>query len=109
MAVRKHAIYKHLPNPPQDAANASCYITGNGGSGVDTGALIYQEGTLFISDGALRELCEVAGFSFNAEALKLEEEHAFLTRENEELRTKLAELEADLDAVSRAMARTRKS
>jgi hypothetical protein len=105
MATRKHAIYVHLDRPPRDAAGQACYLTGNGSSGVDTGAHIFNEGTLFISDTALRELCEVAGFSFTTEGAALEVENAHLTHEVERLTAERDAAVADLDAFSVVFAR----
>jgi len=105
MATRKHAIYRLLPEPSPDAAGAGCYLSGLRGPCVDTGALIYNEGTLTLSLESLQELCEVAGFSFSAEGQLLEEVNALQEHELTELRAKVTDLEEQLEAVGKAIAR----
>ena len=103
-AIRNHAIYRRLNNPPGDAARQSCYLTGVAGPCIDTGADIYMEGTLVISVAAVREMAEVAGFNV-VDGEKLEQENAHLVHEVEQLKEKLAELNEELDAVARVSAR----
>jgi hypothetical protein len=103
MATRKHAIYRTLPRPQQDAAKGACYLTGSSGPCVDTGILIYGEGTLTISHSALQELCEVAGFSFNAEGQRLEEQVAHMERELQAARDLNTAYEEQLEAVGKAV------
>lgn len=105
MTVREHALYRLLPRPAADAAQGGCYLTASQGPCIDTGVNIYMEGTLTLSLGALTEMCEVAGFSFNAEGRKLEAENAALQHELAAARAENADLNEQLDAVSLAMAR----
>ena len=107
MAVRQHAIYRRLDNPPGDAARGSCYLTGQSGACVDTGADIYNEGTLVISVSAVREMAEVAGFNV-VDGVELEVRNAELERENKDLILKVNELQGELDALDKAVARNRK-
>lgn len=104
MATRKHALYRLLPTPAPDAAHGACYLTGNAGPCIDTGINIDFEGTLTISLSALKELCEVAGFSFDAEAAKLEDHNSFLLHENASLAETVREQREELDAVGRLLA-----
>ena len=103
-AIRNHAIYRRLDNPPGDAARQSCYLTGVAGPCIDTGADIYMEGTLVISVAAVRELAEVAGFSV-VDGEKLEQENAHLVHENAELIKRVNELVEDNEAAARVTAR----
>lgn len=105
MATRSHALYRLLTQPQNDAAQGGCYLTGSQGPCVDTGVLISHEGTLTISLGALVELCEVAGFSFNAEARRLEDDLSAAQHMVEALVAEKEDLESQLDAVSLAVAR----
>ena len=91
MAIRKHALYRLLDNPPGDAARGSCYLTGASGPVVDTGALIYNEGTLVLSVGVIREMAEVAGFNV-VDGVSLEVENAEQARLIEKLEAEKAEL-----------------
>jgi len=104
MATREHGLYRLLERPANDAAHGGCYITGSQGPCVDTGILIEQEGTLTIGLNALVELCEVAGFSFNAEARKLEENLAHAQQASLLLIEENRELRSQLDAVGVAVA-----
>jgi hypothetical protein len=108
MATRKHALYRLLERPNPDAAQGGCYLTGDQGACVDTGVNIYMEGTLTLSINALRELCEVAGFSFNAEASKLETELAHAQEANRLLIEEKADLLGQLNAVALAVAHASK-
>lgn len=105
MALREHAIYRRLETPAGDAAQGGCYLTRDTGPCVDTGALIYGEGTLTISLTALRELAEVAGWSVNEEAAELEKRNAELERENEQLKAEIEDMRGTIDAVGVAVAR----
>lgn len=104
MAIRSHALYRRYDTPPGDAAKGACYLTGSAEAGVDTGILVEFEGDLCISLNALRELCEVAGWSFNQEAEQLEADNTFLTAANISLHEQLAEALGHLEAVGLAMA-----
>ena len=103
-AIRNHAIYRRLNNPPGDAARQSCYLTGVAGPCIDTGADIYMEGPLVISVAAVREMAEVAGFNV-VDGEKLEQENAHLVHENAQLIIRVNELNEELDAVARVSAR----
>src|SRR5690349_5961986 len=105
MAVRKHAIYRLLPEPAEDAAEAGCYLTGSRGPCVDTGRLIMHEGNLTLSVQTIKDLAEVAGFSVNEEGQQLEELAEHLVRENEDLKAQLADANDQLEAVGKAVAR----
>lgn len=107
MATRKHALYRLLDRPAPDAAHGACYLTGNSGPCIDTGVNIDFEGTLTLSLTALRELCEVAGFSFDAEGVKLEADNAELVRANALLQTEVDAQREELDAVGRLLAGAR--
>lgn len=104
MALREHALYRLLPQPQNDAARGGCYLTGSQGPCVDTGVVIDYEGTLTLSLGALVELCEVAGFSFNAEARRLEQDLAHALAYGDRLIEENADLLAQLEAVGLAVA-----
>lgn len=104
MATREHGLYRLLARPAADAAHGGCYLTGAQGACVDTGILIENEGTLTIGLNPLVELCEVAGFSFNAEARKLEENLAHAQEANRLLIEQNSELRQQLDAVGVAVA-----
>ena len=65
----------------------------------------YQEGTLTLSLNSLVEMCEVAGFSFNAEARRLEEDLATAQHALALLTEERNDLAQQLDAVSLAFAR----
>lgn len=106
MPIREHGLYRKLPHPAGDAANGSCYLTGNAGECVDTGIIIHGEGTLTISVNAVRELAEVAGFSVNEDALAIETEIAHLRVENAAQRASILDLNEQLDAVSLMVARS---
>lgn len=104
MATREHGLYRLLERPAEDAAHGGCYLEAAQGACVDTGVLIENEGTLTIGLHALVEMCEVAGFSFNAEARKLEENLAHAQAANVLLIQENTELRAQLDAVGIAVA-----
>jgi hypothetical protein len=108
MATRSHGLFRQVPRPAADAAKGGCYVYGTTGPGVDTGVLIDFEGTLYLSNTAIIEMAEVAGFSLNEDGAQLEVRNAFLEHENEKLRGELAELNEQLDAVAITMARARK-
>lgn len=103
MALREHGLYRLLSEPADDAAKAGCYLTGDRGPCIDTGILVEYEGNLTISLGALREMCEVAGFSFNEEAADLEHRVAELERTNAELQRERDDLLELTKAVGRAV------
>lgn len=105
MTIRTHAVYRLLDTPAPDAAREGCYLTGVSGPCVDTGALIYQEGTLTISVSAIRELAEVAGMSVNEEGLATEAENAHLHARIATLEIQLAEEREHLDVVGLLLAR----
>lgn len=102
-AIRNHAIYRRLANPPGDAARQSCYLTGVSGPCVDTGADIYMEGTLVISVAAVRELAEVAGFDV-IDGQRIEEENAHLVHENAQLLIDKEELVKQVEELTLAAA-----
>lgn len=104
MATREHALYRRLATCPNDAAKGGCYLTGDRGACVDTGILVDFEGTLVISIPALQELCEVAGFSFNAEAEKLERDLALCQHALKQAEDEREDLRSQLDAVALAVA-----
>jgi hypothetical protein len=79
-------------------------LTGAQGPCIDTGILIENEGTLTIGLNPLKELCEVAGFSFDAEATKLEQENTWLKQQRDAALTENIELRSQLDAVGLAVA-----
>lgn len=101
MAITEHPLFRLLDTPAQDAAMAGCYIYHDTGPCIDTGVNIYMEGNLTIGLQALREMCEVAGFRFNAEGIELEKRVAELERELEKKDARIAELDQILrdDAV----------
>ena len=103
MATREHGLYRLYQRPPNDAALGGGYLDGSQGSGVDTGVLVAYEGTLCLSLNSLVELCEVAGFSFNAEARRLEENLAHAQEANRLLIAENAEMRSQLDVVGLAM------
>ena len=106
--MRNHAIYRLLPNPPADAARGSCYLSGSGGPCVDTGALVYMEGTLVLSVGVIREMAEVAGFNV-VDGVELEQANAELEHTVAGLREQVALLEEELDIAARLTARRQKA
>jgi hypothetical protein len=108
MPIRDHALYRLLPQPPGDAAQGACYLTGSGGECVDTGVNIWNEGTLVISKGAVRELAEVAGYDV-VDGLELETRNAELVKENAELAQRINDLEDELDIAARLQARKQKA
>lgn len=105
MPIREHALFRRLDTPAGDAAKGSCYIYHTTGACVDTGVLIDFEGNLTIGLTALREMAEVAGFSFEEEGVALEQRNAFLERELAEAKEQLAEANSQLEAVGVAIAR----
>lgn len=107
MAIREHGLYRRYETPPADAAKASCYLTGSGDAGVDTGVHIEFEGTLCLSLNSIKELAEVAGFSVNVEGEELERENAELLRQLAVQDVKIAEMNEQLIAVGVAIARAR--
>lgn len=109
MAVREHGLFRRLDTPASDAAQGGCYITHDAGPCVDTGILVYGEGTLTLSCNTIRELAEVAGFSVNEEAVQLEVDNANLEEENARQREEIAELNQQLVAVGLAIAHAAKS
>ena len=108
MATRTHGLFRLLPTPAGDSAQGGCYIYHTTGPCIDTGVLIEFEGNLTLSLVALREMCEVAGFSFEEEGVKLEQRVAFLERELEQAKAELAEANEQLNAVGIAVARAAK-
>lgn len=107
-AIRNHAIYRRMPQPPGDAAKGACYLSGSAAECVDTGANIFGEGTLVLSVNTIRELAEVAGFTVvNGE--KLEIRNAELEHEVEQLKAQVAELEEELDVAARLSARRQRA
>lgn len=103
MAVREHGLYRLLDTPAPDAALGGCYITHSTGPCVDTGVLVEFEGTLTLSIGVIKELAEVAGFSVNEEALKLELDNAHLQHRVTELEEEVARLNDIIIGVGRAV------
>ena len=104
MATRTHGLYRKYDIPPNDAALGGGYLDGSQGPGVDTGVLVAYEGTLCLSFNSLKELCEVAGFSFDAEAVRLEETNAHQLRTIELLTAENVEMRKLLDTVGAAVA-----
>lgn len=104
-AVRSHGLFRLVQTPAPDSAKGSCYIYHTTGPAIDTGVLIDFEGNLTIGLTALREMAEVAGFSFEEEGVALEQRNAFLERELAEAKEQLAEANSQLEAVGVAIAR----
>lgn len=107
MATRQHGLFRAVDRPSGDVAKGGCYIYGSAGHGVDTGVLIDFEGTLFLSDTAIKELAEVAGFSVNEEGQELETRNAELERDLEVANERIQELEADAAAIGRYLGRAK--
>lgn len=105
MATREHGLFRKLTEPAEDAAQGGCYITHDRGACVDTGILIFAEGTLTLSVNTIRELAEVAGFSVDAEALENERKIAEYEHEVEQLKARIAELDTELDHAASLVAR----
>lgn len=105
MAIREHGLYRRCARPAADVAKGGCYITGDAGVGVDTGAYIDMEGTLYLSLNTIKELAEVAGFSVNEEGQQLEIDNTFLTEQVASLGRELADANEQLEAVGLAVAR----
>lgn len=105
MATRTHALFRLVDRPSPDVAHEACYVYGTATAGIDTGVIIEFEGTLFLSLAAVREMAEVAGFSVNEEGMQLEIDNAHLTVERDELKARIAELEADAEVVGSLLAR----
>ncbi len=97
MALTSHPLFRLLPTPAGDSAMGGCYIYHTQDPCIDTGVLIAYEGNLTIGLQALREMCEVAGFRFNEDGVKLEEENARLTRHLIEMTNRCGELEELLE------------
>jgi hypothetical protein len=108
MATRNHALYKRLPQPPADAAQGACYLSGSGGDCVDTGVNIWNEGTLVLSTASIRELAEVAGFNV-VDGVELEVRNAELEHEVEQLKARVIELDEELEVAARLQARKQRA
>ena len=104
MATRDHGLYRRLDTPAPDAAQGGCYITHDTGPCVDTGVLIFTEGTLTLGLRTILELAEVAGFSVNEEGEALEAENEHLKRELRVVQERNAELEDTLRGFAKAIA-----
>jgi hypothetical protein len=96
-----------VDRPPADVAKGGCYLNGSATAGVDTGVNIDFEGTLFLSNSAIKELAEVAGFSVNEEGIELERRNAELEHEIEELKALVTAQDEELQAVAIVFARGR--
>ena len=105
MATREHGLYRRLDQPAEDAAQGGCYSCHACGPCVDTGILVYNEGTLTICLACLQELAEVGGFSVDAEALKHEHDIAFLQNEVQELTGEVSNLNGIIDGFTSAVAK----
>lgn len=97
MATREHGLYRRLDQPAEDAAQGGCYSCHACGPCVDTGILVYNEGTLTICLGCLQEMAEVGGFSVDAEALQHEKDISFLQNEVQELTGQVSYLNGVID------------
>lgn len=102
MAIREHGLFSQ--GVPRDHnAKAACYLYGSNEPGIDTGVIIEGEGVLFIGETALREMAEVAGWSFEESDLleprvkELEEEVTFLQRERDDAVERAQNLEEVLN------------
>lgn len=104
MAITDHPLFRKLDTPADDAAMAGCYVYHTTGPCIDTGINIYMEGQLTLGLQALREMCEVAGFRFNAEGEDLERENAELQHSLAERDARIAELEELLDQDAKLLA-----
>lgn len=105
MALRDNGLFTRCDAPLAGTAMGACYINHTAGPGVDTGVLIEFEGTLFLSNEAIKDLAEVAGMNVNEEGEQLEIENAHLQREVERLTAERDELSNQLDEVSLVFAR----
>ena len=103
MAIREHGLFRALDHPAPDAAQGGCYISHDTGPCVDTGVLVYGEGTLTLSSTTIRELAEVAGFTV-IDGLVLEADLAHAQYHVERLTIERDDLRAQLDAVGLAVA-----
>lgn len=104
MAVREHGLFRKVEHPHPDSAQGGCYVYHTSGSGVDTGVDIYGEGTLYLSDLAIKELAEVAGFSVNTEAIKLEKDVEEFAMALMYMRVERDALRAQLDGIGLTLA-----
>jgi len=105
MAIRDHGLFRRLDHPAPDAAQGGCYITHDCGPCVDTGILIYGEGTLTLGRSTILELAEVAGFTVDAEGIEHEMQLAEQARQIELLTAERDELLGQLNAIGATVAR----
>ena len=105
MALTEHPLFRLLETPAEDAAMGGCYVYHDTGPCIDTGVNIYMEGNLTLGLQALREMCEVAGFRFNAEGTELERQVAEQQHTISERDTRIAELEELLEQDALLLAR----
>lgn len=104
VAIREHGLFRKCESPSSDVAMGSCYVYHTSVPGVDTGVLIEFEGTLYLSNVAIREMAEVAGMSVCEEGEALERDLAEAQHTIEQLRAEKADLVEQLDAVSHVIA-----
>lgn len=105
MAIRSNGLFTKCDHPLPGTAMGSCYVYGTSGPGVDLGVQIEFEGSLFLSNAAIKEAAEIAGFNVLEDAVELEQENAHLTRQLAEARTQLDAANEQLDAVSVLLSR----
>lgn len=103
MTIRDDGYMRHLTEPAPDAARAACYLTGSRGPCIDTGILVDFEGTLTISDAAIKQMAEVAGFSVNEDGLELEIRNAELEHNLASMTEERDQLLDDLTAIANAL------
>jgi hypothetical protein len=104
MAKRSNGLFTKLDAPLAGTAMGSCYVYHTAGPGVDLGVQIFMEGSLFLSNTAIREAAEVAGMVVNEEGIQLEADLAHALRKIEKLEAENADLREQLDAVGTAVA-----
>lgn len=98
--VRTSGLFS-LVTPGFQHAKASCYVYGTTDPGVDMGAFIEGEGTLFLSKQAIHEAAEVAGMSYVEDGVALEQENAYLQHELDQVKAERDELRSILDSVAK--------
>lgn len=102
-AIRTHALFRKVDHPQNNTYHGGCLVYGGRGAGVDTGIMVDYEGFVFISEQALKEMCEVFGFSFNEDGVRVEQENAHLSAENFRLLAENAEMNEQLTAIGIAI------
>src|SRR5258708_29689791 len=105
MAKRSNGLFTKVEHPLPNTARSGCIVYGTAGAGVDLGVDADAFGTIFLSNLAIREAAEVAGFVVNEEGLQLEKDLAYAEQRVSELLTENEELKTQLDAVSLVFAR----